>query len=214
MTRTVAIAGASGVVGSRLLQRLLNDDRVTRVVSYGRRPVRINNPKLDERMIGGAELDVPKDVEDAYCALGTTMKKAGSREAFLAVDRDLVLKFAKACRAAGARRFALVSAHGANPRSVVFYAQTKGQVEDAVVDVGYDATFLMRPGFIHDDGARADSRVGERVGIALAKTLGALAGAWKPVGADDIAKAMVKLAFSDRFGVFRVEPAEIATHAR
>ncbi len=206
----VAIAGASGLVGGRLLAHLLGDPRVERVVAYGRRPLALKDDKLEERDL--AALDVPKDVDDAYCALGTTMKKAGSREAFLAVDKEAVLRFARACRAAGCRRFLLVSSLGADLRSINFYLRTKGEVEDALREVGFDVVHVMRPSFI--DGNRVDSRPGERVGLAVARAFKGVLGKYAPVHADVIARAMAALAFSDRFGFCVHESRDIAALAR
>jgi uncharacterized protein YbjT (DUF2867 family) len=194
--RVVALAGATGLIGSHLLTRLLADERVDRVIAYGRRPLSVENGKLEQRAL--ATPLVPKDIDDAYCALGTTMKKAGSREKFLEVDRDLVLGFAKACRDNGCRRFMLVSSMGADPRSMNFYLRTKGEVEDAVRELGFDAVHVARPSVL--DGERSESRPGEKLGVAVMGVLGKVLTKYAPIEGDVVAAALIKLAFSDRFG--------------
>ena len=193
--RTVALAGASGLVGGRLLAHLLEHKDVERVVAVVRRPLAVKSDKLEERSLGD---EMPKDVEDAYCALGTTMKKAGSKEAFLAVDKDAVLAFARACRANGARRFLLVSSLGADPRSMTFYLRVKGEVEEELRGMGFDAVHVLRPSFL--DGERTEARPAERIALRFARALKPVLGKYGPIEADVVARAMVKLAFSDRFG--------------
>src|SRR5688572_24133109 len=125
--RVAVVAGASGLVGTSLVRQLLDEGRVARVVTVVRKPIDAgaHGAKLEQRVVPDfAKLDVdtmPKDIDDAYCCLGTTMKKAGSKQAFLNVDFDAVVAFARAARQAGARRFVVVSALGADPRSVTFY---------------------------------------------------------------------------------------------
>ena len=195
--RTVVVAGASGLVGTSLVRQLLAHSGVGRVVAFVRRPLGVTDKKLSERDF--AAMEMPKDVEDAYCALGTTRKQAGSAEAFIAVDKVAVLKFAQAARAAGARRFLLVSSIGANARSMNLYLRTKGEVEAELTSMGFDALHILQPSFL--DGDRKVPRAGEGVGLAVARVLSPLLGKWAPVHVDVVAAAMVKLAFSDRFGV-------------
>jgi uncharacterized protein YbjT (DUF2867 family) len=209
--RVAVVAGGSGLVGGQLVGALLAHADVARVVCLGRRPLArpSSEPgahKLEQRVVDFAKLsadDIPKDVDDAYCALGTTMKQAGSKEAFLAVDRDAVLAFAKAARAQGARRLLLVSALSADPRAAVFYSRVKGEVEQATRNLGYDTVHILRPSVLA--GAREKDRPGERVGVAATRLLSRVLGGtqWKyaPIGGDVVARAMVQLAFADARGV-------------
>src|SRR5690606_16342583 len=110
-TRTALLLGATGLVGSACLERLLASARYERVIAPVRRSVLAQHTKLDERVLDFA---IPpaleqSSIDDVYCALGTTMKKAGSQAAFREVDFAIPLRFAERARAAGARRFALVS---------------------------------------------------------------------------------------------------------
>ncbi|HEY4220497.1 MAG TPA: NAD(P)H-binding protein [Myxococcota bacterium] len=202
-TRNVAIAGATGLVGQQLLAQLLADERVARVTALVRRPLLITSEKLIGRVVdfsGDLEEHVPKDLDDAYCALGTTMKVAGSREAFIAVDKTAVLAFARACRARGARRFLLVTSVGADARSMTFYLRVKGETEEAVRALGFDAVHVMRPSFL--DGKRVDSRPGEKIGLALFRVLKPVLGNYGPIDVGVVARAMIRAAYSDRFGNF------------
>lgn len=134
--------------------------------------------------------------DDAFCCLGTTIKTAGSREAFRAVDFDATFAFAQAARAAGAARFFLVSSSGASARSRVFYSRVKGEIEDAVARLPFEAVVLLRPSLLL--GERAQARLGERLGeplLALAAPL--LVGPlrkYRAIEAGVVAKAALALA--------------------
>jgi len=197
--------GASGVVGSRAVHHLLGRDEVARLVSLGRRPAPLQHQKLVSRVVdlqssAGMAAELPDDLGVAVSCLGTTMKKAGSRAAFRAIDHDAVLAFGEAARGKGARRFLLVSAPGANARSGNFYLQTKGQTEDALAQLGFSQLTILRPSLIDDQGARSEQRLGERLALPLSRALFSLIGAthrYAPISADAIARALVQLAFDE-----------------
>ena len=202
MTRNAVIAGASGLVGGRCLHHLLEHPEVARVTALVRRPLPLTHPKLEQRTVAFPDVleAIPKDVDDAFCALGTTMKKAGSREAFLAVDRDAVLGFARSCRERGARRFVLVSSLGADPRSMNFYLRVKGEVERDITALGFETVHILRPSVL--DGERPESRPAERLSISVLRKVGGVFPGFKyaPIHVDVVGKAMVKLALSDDRG--------------
>jgi uncharacterized protein YbjT (DUF2867 family) len=175
--RTALLAGASGLVGGHLLQRLLADPRYKRVITVSRKALGIEHPKLrplitDFDAIEAAVAGLGETVDDAFCALGTTMRTAGSRAAFRRVDFGYVVAFARAARAAGAQRFMLVSAIGASARSRIFYMRVKGETEEAVAALGYPALHIFRPGLLL--GPRAESRPREALGMALMPLLNPL----------------------------------------
>ena len=138
MTREAAapvralLAGATGVVGGELLQCLLDDPQVGSVHVLVRRPLALQHPKLHALVVDFARLPPLPPVDEAYLALGTTLRTAGSQAAFRAVDLDLNLAVARAALAAGATRVGLVSAADANARSRAFYNRVKGELEDAL----------------------------------------------------------------------------------
>jgi uncharacterized protein YbjT (DUF2867 family) len=168
----VLIAGASGLVGSAALRLLEARDDVASVISLARRAAPSTNAKVTTRVVDFAKLATTATLEphDAcIIALGTTMKKAGSKEAFRAVDYDAVVQVAEASRNAGATRIGLVSALGASPTSSVFYNQVKGEAEERIFALGFSTCIIARPSILAGD--RSESRPGERIGLAFAKAL-------------------------------------------
>jgi len=193
---TAWIAGASGLVGSSLLTQLLDDPRFTAVVSLGRRPLPVTHPRLTQRTVNFAALDVSglpaPDV--AFCTLGTTIARAGTAEAFRAVDHGAVMAFAKAAFDAGARRFEVVTAHGADARSMVLYNRVKAEVEADLRTVGFDSLAIARPSLLLGD--RTESRPGERVAVVASRLLGGLLRPFeaRPIEAEVVARALVAIA--------------------
>jgi uncharacterized protein YbjT (DUF2867 family) len=205
--RTALLAGATGLVGGHLLRRLLADPRYSQVVAVSRRALGIEHPKLrllitDFDVIEAAIARLGETVDDAFCALGTTIKAAGSRAAFRRVDFGYVVAFARAARAAGAQRLMLVSAIGASARSAIFYLRVKGETEEALAALGYSALHIFRPGLLL--GQRAKSRPREALGRALAPFLNPLmlgpAKAYRGIPADTVAAAMIAAAGTARTG--------------
>ncbi len=188
------IAGATGLIGSRALDRALADPRVDAVTVVARRNLTRQHPRLDHRLVDFAALPALPPADAALCALGTTMRQAGSKPAFLAVDRDAVLAFARAARAAGATRLAVVSSVGAAAGSGNFYLDTKGRVEDALGGLGFERLVLLRPSLL--DGPRDGFRPLERPAILAARLLNPLlAGPWRryrAIAAQDVADALLE----------------------
>jgi uncharacterized protein YbjT (DUF2867 family) len=200
--KTAWIAGASGLVGSQLLELLLEDPEFGAVVSFGRRQLELANPKLEQRVVdfsalNAANLAAP---EVAFCALGTTIGKAGSQQAFRAVDHDAVLEFAKTALASGARCFALVSAFGANPRSRVFYNRVKGETEADLSALGFASLVIAQPALLLGD--RTESRPTERALIVASRFLGGLLKpfAARPIEAQVVARALLTIAHDPPLG--------------
>lgn len=200
---TVAIIGTSGVVGSRILSLLLARDDVRRVVALGRRPAAVQHAKLESRVVDllNAEriaAELPDGVALAISAIGTTIKRAGSQAAFRAIDHDAVLALAQAARTKGAERFAVVSGLGANPRSRNFYLRTKGEMEQALGQLGFAELIVLHPSLIDDQGTRTEHRLGERVALPVSRALFSIIGKthrYAPISADVIARALVRLVF-------------------
>jgi uncharacterized protein YbjT (DUF2867 family) len=195
-TRTALVAGASGLVGGFLLDALLEDPRYREVHSLGRRPLPRQHPKLVQHTVDFARLggEALPSAQEAFCCLGTTIKKAGSQEAFRAVDHDAVLAFAKAAKKAGVQRFLVVTALGANPRSRVFYNRVKGEVEQALAGMGFESLVIVQPSLLL--GERAESRPGEHAAILASRLLAPLLRplASRPIEARTVARAMAALA--------------------
>ncbi len=202
--RTALLAGATGLVGGHVLRLLLADESYQKITVLSRRGLPVTSPKLQQRLIDFdhlADLDVPR-VDDVFCCLGTTIKKAGSQEAFRKVDFAYVEALARVAARAGAKQFLLVSAIGANAKSRVFYSRVKGETEAAVQAVGFAGTHIFRPSMLL--GERAESRILERVGTPLMRAVAfAMVGPLRrarPIAAADVAAAMVKAAKKARPG--------------
>jgi uncharacterized protein YbjT (DUF2867 family) len=197
---TALIAGGSGLVGGFLLQQLLATPEYDRVVAVGRRPLGLSHPKLVQVTAEFAGLDkVTADLrcDDAFCCLGTTIKQAGSPDAFRAVDHGAVLAFAWAARRNGAQRFFAVSSLGANAQSRVFYNRVKGETEEALEVLEFQTLGIFRPSLLL--GPRPESRLGERFGAILmwlAEPL--LQGSlrkYRAIEAEVVARAMLRCSY-------------------
>ena len=200
--KTALIAGASGLVGRHLIEQLLAAKEYDRVVSVGRRRLALEHPKLRQEVVDFAALEsagVELTCDDAYCCLGTTIRQAGSPEAFRAVDHGAVLAFAWSARRHGARRFFVVSALGADAHSRVFYSRVKGETEAALRILGFQTLAIFQPSLLL--GARANPRLGERLGgvllwVADPLMFGALR-KYRAIQADVVARAMLRCSFGE-----------------
>jgi uncharacterized protein YbjT (DUF2867 family) len=165
----------------------------------------ISNPKAVLEIIEFENLQHrDANADDVYCCLGTTIKLAGSQEAFRRVDFDFPVALARAAARNGAKRLLVVSALGADARSKVFYNRVKGEMEDAVRAAGVPKTYFFRPSLL--SGPRAEPRMGERVGLAVGTVLGPLLGRYRPIHADLVAAGMLAAAAGDGPGrVFESE---------
>jgi uncharacterized protein YbjT (DUF2867 family) len=211
---TALLAGATGLVGGECLRGLLASERYSAVIVVTRRDMGENarHPKLTQYVTDFAQLGEQRPrlrAQHVFCALGTTMRKAGSRRAFREVDFEYPLRLAQLARMEGAAHFSNVSAVGANARSPFFYSRVKGEVEDALRGMNWPSLAIFRPSLIA--GARAETRPLERVSESLLRLAPA---AWRPVAAADIAAAMLAVALDSPPSVTIVESRDIAGRAR
>jgi uncharacterized protein YbjT (DUF2867 family) len=217
--KTALIAGATGLVGSALVAELLADANYGRVVALVRRPLTITHPKLVQVTVDFDRLDQYQDAlqgDDLFCCLGTTIKKAGSQAAFRRVDYDYPLQLGRLARQQGVRQFLVVSALGASPRSRVFYNRVKGELEEALADLGLPALHIFRPSLLL--GERSEQRPGERIAIALSRPLTPLLVGplrkYRPIAAAAVARAMRRVALRAERGVHAYESDQIARLAQ
>lgn len=215
----VMLAGATGLVGSRVLAELLADSNWHgRLIAPVRRKLPVNDVRLipllsefSDRPDRGADLETllkamlgDEPLAAFVCCLGTTIKTAGSREAFIAVDRELVLRLAGLARKAGARQAILVSSAGASRQSGNFYLRVKGEVEDGIEALGFDRVDLIRPGLLI--GERGERRPGEAVAQALSPIgdwfLRGKFARYRSIDAAKVGKAVARLAGNPEKGVF------------
>lgn len=194
-SRTVLVAGATGLVGREILRGLLSDGTVAAVHVLVRRALDLSHPKLTTHVVDFAALRPLPRVDEAYLALGTTIKVAGSQEAFRAVDHDANLAVAKAALAAGARRLGVVSAMGADPQSSIFYSRVKGELEAAVTALRYEGLVIARPSMLAGDRASLGQpeRGGEQLALKVSRWLGPVIPAnYRSIQARDVAQALLR----------------------
>lgn len=200
--KTAILIGATGLVGSACLARLLESPGYRRVIAVSRRPVPVKHRKLvrvETAFDQLAEALRGQAADDAFCCLGTTIRQAGTKAEFHKVDYGYALAFAAAAREQGASHFLLVSAVGASAQSPVFYNRVKGLLEKEVVALGYPRVSIFRPSLLL--GSRGEARPAEALGIRLAGLVSPfLRGPLSrihPVAGGDLAAAMVACAGSD-----------------
>jgi uncharacterized protein YbjT (DUF2867 family) len=201
------LAGGSGLVGGVLLRQLLQDSSFQEVLAVGRRLLPVEHPKLTQVVSdfsSASALEGPKPPDVAFSCLGTTIKRAGSRDAFRRVDHDAVLSFARAARERGARVFVHVTALGADPRSRVFYSAVKGEIETDVAGLGFTSVYALRPSIL--DGRRSERRPGEHLGLLVGRALAPLLGKYRPTPVDAVARSMITAAKAAAPGAHVVEP--------
>ncbi len=199
MARTALLLGATGLVGGELLTLLLADADYRQVTVLVRRNLSQSHPKLVQRVVDFRDLAKAADafkVDDVFCCLGTTIKKAGSQQAFREVDYTYPLESAKLAVQQGAGQYLLITALGANAKSSVFYSRVKGEVEEAIGKLPLKSLHIFRPSLLLGD--RQESRTGEKIAVALMKPLGfLLAGPLKKyrgIEARTVAQAMLRTA--------------------
>lgn len=207
--RRVLLAGATGLVGRALLHQLLADPMVGEVRALTRRALsrsellgRGGHPPGDERL-QVCEIDFERldrhtelfEVDWVCCAMGTTIRKAGSRAAFRQVDFDYPFQMAQLARAHGARQLLLVSAMGADADSRVFYNRVKGELEDALSELDYESVCVAQPSLLA--GERGEFRLAERLGLALGFLMPER---FKPVQAAQVAAGLLAVARDERPG--------------
>ena len=193
--RSVLVAGASGLVGREILKTLLADDSVGAVHTLGRRELPLQHAKLAQHRIDFAALPALPRVDEALIALGTTIKVAGSQQAFRAVDYDAVVNVARAAKAAGATRLGVVSAMGADAGSRIFYSRVKGEMEDALRALGFETLVIARPSMLAGDREALGQPVrgGEGLALKITRALAPLIpDNYKSISVADVAHALVE----------------------
>jgi uncharacterized protein YbjT (DUF2867 family) len=218
-TRTAVLLGATGLVGGYCLEALLADAAYEAVVTLGRRPLDRTHPKLTHHVVDFdrlAEAASLIEARDVFCCLGTTMKQAGSKEAFRNVDFGYPVEAARMAAANGAEQYLLVSALGASPRSAFFYSRVKGEAEAAICALPFDGVYVLRPSLItgERDEARAGEQISERVLGALSFALRGPLRKYRPVEARTIARALVAIAKRQPGGVHVIPSDQIPVEAR
>lgn len=192
-SRIALLAGSTGLIGRALLPMLLASPRYAQVHALQRRaaPDLPTNPKLQVQVVDFQSLPALPKVDDVFIALGTTIKVAGSQAAFRQVDFDAVVNTARAARAAGASRLAVVSSLGADAKSRVFYSRVKGEMQEAIATLGFDSIVIVQPSLLVGDRTALGQpvRAGEVWGARL---LGWLPRGVRPISAARVAEGMLR----------------------
>lgn len=192
--KTALVVGASGLIGKHLTHKLLASPYYNKVTIIVRKKIALEDTKLEQIVMDFDSLDSSKIVaDDIFCCLGTTMKQAGSKEAFYKVDFTYPLNFAKAGLANGAKQFLVITAMGADERSWIYYNRVKGEIEKALSDLHYPTLIIFRPSMLA--GEREHPRMGEKVGKLLMDFFAPLIpDNYKVIVGEKVAQAMVELA--------------------
>lgn len=211
MSRTAAVFGSTGLVGNAIIEELQDRPEFDKVYSYARRPPMLLGSKTGFKPFETDNFEVTGDIDVIFCALGTTIKKAGSREDFKEVDLNAVKRVADKAKEAGIKKLIVVSSVGANAASNNFYLRTKGEMEEEVKSAGIEHTVFIRPSLLL--GKREEKRVAEDIGKTLFSPLSLLMVGplkqYRPVHARDVARKMIDVALKPGKGVFVIENKDI-----
>lgn len=203
--RSALVIGATGLVGAKVVAKLLSSDKYAHVKVLARKPYPSSHSKLESIVF---DFDHPDSsliqADDVFCCLGTTMKKAGSKEAFYKVDFTYPSEVAKLALANGAKRFAIITAMGADRTSMFYYNRVKGEMEESLRSMGYETLLIFRPSLLV--GERSETRFGERAGEWIAKLFRFMIPVkYRAINADKVAEAMVSITSSNVKGTLVYE---------
>jgi uncharacterized protein YbjT (DUF2867 family) len=196
MGKTAVIAGATGLIGQELIKLLSNDNRYDKILALTRTAKASDLPKVEYVVVDFDSLATYQQQingDDAFCALGTTRQKAGSKEAFYKVDYTYVWEFARIMAKNEAQSFTLVSSMGADKDSFFYYSEVKGKIEDAISQLDFEKITIVRPSLLLGD--RTEERFGEGIAQTFSKLLNPIIPAkYEGIEAAQVAKAMIKAA--------------------
>lgn len=212
--KTALIIGSTGLVGSHLLKLLLDSSDYIKVISFVKRDIGIKHNKLTQHIIDFDKPETYKDLvegDDFFCTIGTTIKKAGSKEAFKKVDFEYPRQFAAFALQNKVKQFLIISSLGADANSGNFYLKTKGEIQNYLKDCNFESISVVQPSLLL--GNRTEYRLGEKVGAFFMKTfsflfLGKLK-KYKPIESYVVAKALLKIAQTNKKGFNTYESNEL-----
>ncbi|NOT74479.1 MAG: oxidoreductase [Cyclobacteriaceae bacterium] len=205
------IAGATGLIGSQLLDLLLEDTYYSKVIAVTRKPITKSSARFENVVINFdkmQEYTSQLKADDVFCCLGTTIKQAGSKEAFRKVDLSYPVSLATITKSMGAQHFYLVTALGSNEKSSIFYNRVKGEVERMISEIGFESLHVFRPSMLL--GPRIDERAGENVGQGVMKVLDfVIPKKYKAIESIRVARAMLSISKAPGTGSFFHESGEL-----
>lgn len=203
--RSALVIGATGLVGAKVVAKLLSSEKYTHVKVLVRKPSTSSHSKLESIVFDFEHPDASLILaDDVFCCLGTTMKKAGSKEAFYKVDFTYPYEIAKIALDNGAKRFAIITAMGADRTSLFYYNRVKGEIEESLRKLRYEALLIFRPSLLV--GERSETRFGEKAGEWVAKVFQFMIPVrYRSINADKVAEAMVSITSSNVKGTLVYE---------
>ncbi len=210
--KTAIVIGATGLVGSFITLKLLDDKRYEKVKVFVRNPLEIRHQKLEEYLVDFDKVDLWKFNligDELYSALGTTLKKAGNKEAQYKVDYTYQYQIAKAASENGVKKILLVSSLGADYKSSNFYLRMKGNLDEKIQQLNFESIQIFRPSILV--GLRSEKRLSESIAIKIAGTITKLIPAfkkYKPIKASLVAEAMIKSANQIILDKIKIYPSE------
>lgn len=202
--KTAILAGATGLIGADVLELLLSDESYEHVIALSRKKLPHSHPKLKNLVIDFDRLQQHSSQlkgDDVFCCLGTTMKQAGSKESFRKVDLEYPVSLATITKALGARQFLLVTASGANKNSIIFYNRVKGEVQEQIGIIDFEAFHIFQPSLLV--GPRLEKRAGENIVQTVMKVFGFfIPKKNKAIESVKVARAMIAIAKLNEKGKF------------
>ncbi len=212
--KTAIIVGATGLIGNQLVQKLIESNECSKVLALVRKELPIQSNKLVQLKVNFNELsnvELPFIPTDAFCCLGTTIRAAGSQEAFKMVDFEYCVSFAQLVKVKGTTNFYIVSALGANAQSAVFYNKVKGEVENKIASIGFESYYIFRPSLLL--GNRKEFRMGEKIMqfifAPLSKIMVGSLKKYAAIESKTVALAMLKASLQHKKGRFTIENSQI-----
>lgn len=193
------VFGASGLTGRFVTEHLIQDDRYSNIVLFVREEIPVSSRKIKQVIFNPQQVDsVSGEItgDHLFCCLGTTIKKAGSKQVFYSIDHDLVQKIARIAVANNFKSFIVISSIGANYKSKNFYLNTKGKMEESLKSLKFENLSIVRPSILL--GLRHERRMTEEAGKVMMKVIapfliGKLS-KYRPIHSSTVAKSMIKLA--------------------
>jgi len=220
-TKTALIAGATGLVGTELVKILLNNDRYSQIIVLSRKPLSIESKKLHvviednfDKLEKHASIF---NVNDVYCCLGTTLKNAGTKDAFIKIDLDYPLQMAEiASKQPNFESYLIVTALGSNSDSALFYNRVKGELEDKLIALNLNSLKIFRPSLLL--GKREDFRLAEEIAKGISSFLsffviGVQIGRLWSIKAEEVAKSMLIVAKAEKLGLQTFSPKQMVKMA-
>lgn len=211
--KTALIIGSTGLIGSQLLNSLLDSNDYLKVITFVKRDTGIKHKKLTQHIINFDAPDTYKNLivgDDLFCTIGTTIKKAGSKEAFRKVDFEYPSQFATFAVQNKVKQFLIISSLGADSKSGNFYLKTKGEIQDFLKNCNFQSVAVLQPSLLL--GNRTEFRLGEKVGAFFMKTLSFLLlgnlKKYKPIESKTVAKALLKIAQRNNTG-FKIYESDV-----